>query len=50
MIVGRLESGERFLAQLSAEPGALLAFAEEEGVGRTGRVAFRDGMNLFTPA
>jgi acetyl-CoA C-acetyltransferase len=45
--IGRLEGGERFLANTPADRDALDAFAAREQVGRRGRVRHVDGRNLF---
>ena len=49
IVVGREEGGRRFLARLPDDRALLEAFAAREGVGRTGRVAHRDGLNRFEP-
>jgi acetyl-CoA C-acetyltransferase len=47
--IGRLESGERFVANTPDDRAALEAFAAEEQVGRRGRVRQQGGRNLFEP-
>jgi acetyl-CoA C-acetyltransferase len=47
--IGRLEGGERFLANTPPDRDLLEAFAAREEVGRRGRVRHRDGRNLFEP-
>jgi acetyl-CoA C-acetyltransferase len=47
--IGRLEGGERFLANTALDRDALGAFAAREQVGRRGRVRHVDGRNLFEP-
>jgi acetyl-CoA C-acetyltransferase len=47
--IGRLEGGERFLANTPPDRGLLDAFAAREQVGRRGRVRHVDGRNLFEP-
>ena len=49
LVVGRLESGESFVANTPDDAGALAAFASEEQVGRRGRVRQVDGANRFEP-
>lgn len=49
IVLGRLEGGERFIANTPRDPDALRTWVEAEGVGRTGRVAPGDGRNVFTP-
>jgi acetyl-CoA C-acetyltransferase len=51
IIVGRLDSGVRFLARTANDPQLLEELVESEGVGRKGSVsAGDDGINLFTPS
>jgi acetyl-CoA C-acetyltransferase len=47
IVVGRLGSGARFLANTPADRASLEDLLTHEGVGRTGRVAFEDGRNVF---
>ena len=47
--IGRLESGDRFLAGTPSDRATLEAFAAREEVGRRGRVRHVDGRNLFEP-
>ena len=47
--IGRLESGERFIANTPPERAELEAFAASEQVGRRGRVRHQDGRNRFEP-
>jgi acetyl-CoA C-acetyltransferase len=50
VVVGRLESGGRFLARTPADASLLAELVESEGVGRTGMVrAGGDGRNRFRP-
>jgi acetyl-CoA C-acetyltransferase len=49
ILAGRLESGERFLANTPEDPALLLELVESEGVGRRGRLAPGEGHNVFTP-
>jgi acetyl-CoA C-acetyltransferase len=50
IVLGRLDDARRFIAKLPAEAAVLADFEREEGVGRTGRVRHRDGVNVFDPA
>lgn len=47
--IGRLEGGERFLANTPGDRETLEAFAAREQVGRRGRVRVVSGRNLFEP-
>jgi acetyl-CoA C-acetyltransferase len=47
--LGRLESGERFVANTPDDRAALEAFAAQEQVGRRGRVRHEGGRNRFEP-
>jgi acetyl-CoA C-acetyltransferase len=47
IVVGRLDSGQRFFARAPHE--ILVAMEREEFVGRKGRVKNLDGVNLFDP-
>jgi acetyl-CoA C-acetyltransferase len=47
--IGRLDGGERFLANTPPDRDLLEAFAAREEVGRRGRVRHVDGRNLFEP-
>jgi len=49
VVVGRLDDGRRFLAELPADRAALEDFEAREGVGRRGRVTHADGRNRFEP-
>lgn len=49
IVVGRQEDGRRFLAHVAGGGSELEAFAAREGVGRSGRVVHRDGLNRFEP-
>jgi acetyl-CoA C-acetyltransferase len=49
IVVGRLEGGERFLANTPTDREVLDALAEGEQIGRTGRVTHEDGRNRFDP-
>ena len=48
-VVGRLEDGQRFLADTPAERGFLDDFVATEEVGRSGMVKHIDGRNVFDP-
>ena len=50
IVVGRLETGERFLANTPADRQVLEFLAVGEQVGRGGRVVCEDGRNRFDPA
>jgi len=51
VVFGRLTAtGQRFIANPPPEPAVLLDLQDRESVGRTGRVAHRDGHNRFVPA
>jgi len=47
VIVGRLDDGARFLANLEKDAPALESLVEEEFIGTRGRVKSRDGLNVF---
>ncbi|MBI5505579.1 MAG: acetyl-CoA acetyltransferase [Deltaproteobacteria bacterium] len=49
IVVGRLESGERFLAHTPQEPAILEEMVTNEAVGRRGSVRASSPVNLFTP-
>jgi acetyl-CoA C-acetyltransferase len=49
IVVGRLDDGRRFLANLPGDRALLEAFAAAEGVGVRGRVRPADGRNEFEP-
>jgi acetyl-CoA C-acetyltransferase len=49
IVVGDLAAGGRFLAHAPDERALLEELVAREGVGRTGRVAPRDGRNVFVP-
>jgi acetyl-CoA C-acetyltransferase len=49
IVVGRLAGGEAFVANTPDAADALVAFAAEEQVGRSGRVRCVDGTNRFEP-
>ncbi len=49
VVIGRLERGERFVANTPEDTATLRALVESEGVGRSGLVAPVDGRNVFTP-
>lgn len=49
IVLGRLETGERFLANTPDDRDFLEAFVSREAVGRAGRVAHEQGRNVFTP-
>lgn len=51
LVFGRLDvTGQRFLANLPADPAGLQAFQDRDNLGRKGRVAQADdGRNIFTP-
>jgi acetyl-CoA C-acetyltransferase len=49
IVVGRLEDGRRFLANLPEDRALLEAFVAAEGVGVRGRVRPLDGRNEFEP-
>ena len=49
IVVGRLEDGRRFLANLPEDRALLEAFVAQEGVGVRGRVRPLDGRNEFEP-
>ena len=50
VVIGRLDSGARFIANTPDDRDVLERFASVENVGRRGTVAFRDGLNRFEPA
>ncbi|HYC00786.1 MAG TPA: acetyl-CoA acetyltransferase [Candidatus Limnocylindrales bacterium] len=49
VIVGRLDSGERFLAHTPGDAALLEELVTREGVGRRGSVQAGQPVNLFTP-
>lgn len=49
IVLGRLESGERFLSHTPEDRGLLEDFAANEQVGRSGRVDFDGERNCFHP-
>jgi acetyl-CoA C-acetyltransferase len=50
IVVGRLEDGRRFVANLPEDRALLEAFVASEGVGLRGRVRPLEGTNRFDPA
>lgn len=50
IVIGRLDGGERFIANTPADPALLQDFVAVERVGTKGQVVHRDGANVFTPA
>lgn len=49
IVVGRLADGARFCAQVPQDAELLLAMTREDFLGRRGRVAAGDPVNIFTP-
>jgi acetyl-CoA C-acetyltransferase len=49
IVIGRLASGSRFLANTPDDRVLLEGLMSQEGVGQRGRVASKDGMNQFAP-
>lgn len=49
VVVGRLDGGERFLANTPGDLATLEDLLSREGVGRSGRVVFESPMNVFRP-
>jgi acetyl-CoA C-acetyltransferase len=49
IVVGRTAAGARFLANLPDNADVLRSFTTSEGVGRTGSLSSRDGLNRFDP-
>jgi acetyl-CoA C-acetyltransferase len=50
IIIGRLESGERFCAHMTKEGGQIERLMAEDGIGMTGTLAVNDGkLNIFAP-
>jgi len=49
IVVGRLDDGRRFIANTPDERVALDVLMADDAVGRRGRVAAADGINLFRP-
>jgi acetyl-CoA C-acetyltransferase len=49
IVVGRVEDDRRFVANMPDDPKLLEDFETRESVGSAGRVASRDGLNLFSP-
>ncbi len=50
IVIGRLDGGERFLANTPDDRATLESLIEREGVGLPGRVQHADDRNLFTPS
>jgi len=50
IVVGRLDTGERFLAHTPTDRALLENFAANEQVGRAGHVDFDGERNCFVPA
>ena len=51
VVLGRLLEGkQRFIANLAGGPEALAAFAQDDALGRKGRVEPGEERNLFHPA
>jgi acetyl-CoA C-acetyltransferase len=50
IVIGRLDAGDRFIANTPEDRALLEQFASAENVGRRGRVRHRDGRNCFEPA
>ena len=46
-MIGRLASGERFLANTPSDRTTLEDLLSREGVGRSGSAAFENGANVF---
>jgi hypothetical protein len=49
-VIGRLEGGERFLANTPDDRATLESLVEHEGVGLPGRVQHANDRNVFTPS
>jgi len=49
VVVGRLESGGRFLAHTPQDPAILEEMVTREAVGRRGSVSAASPVNVFTP-
>ncbi|MFN2428012.1 MAG: acetyl-CoA acetyltransferase, partial [Candidatus Binatia bacterium] len=49
IVVGRLDSGERFLAHTPQDPGLFDEWMTREAVGRRGHVRTESPVNIFTP-
>lgn len=50
VVIGRLESGERFLAHTPSDRDLLEAFVAREQIGAAGSVRFSDGQNRYDPS
>ena len=50
VVIGRLESGERFLAHTPRDRDLLEAFVAREQTGAEGSVSFMDGKNCYEPS
>jgi acetyl-CoA C-acetyltransferase len=50
IVVGRLEDGRRFLANIPESPALAEALAATEAIGRKGVVSHSGGLNLFDPS
>jgi acetyl-CoA C-acetyltransferase len=49
IVLGSLDSGERFLANTPPDRSLLEAFVAEEQVGNTGRVTTGESVSVYTP-
>lgn len=49
ILFGRLEDGRRFIANTAEDPILLQNMVDQEFLGVQGRVANKDGQNIFTP-
>ena len=49
IVLGRQEDGQRFIANTSTDSATIAQFTEREGVGLTGSLTSRDGLNHFDP-
>ena len=47
VVIGRLDDGRRFVANVAGDRSVLESLMSSEGIGRTGRVASKGGCNLF---
>jgi hypothetical protein len=50
IVIGRLDGGERFLANTPDDRATLESLVEHEGVGLPGRVQRANDRNVFTPS
>ena len=50
IVIGRLDGGERFIANTPSDPALIEELVARERIGTSGRVTHRGDLNTFTPA